>query len=72
MREKLDDMLPLVKKKCLSSSRETGLAIAVHYTKDVIRVSRATEVYLQLSESTLERASSYAFVQVDGFLAKKQ
>lgn len=41
-----------LKKKCLSSSHETGLAIAVHYTNDVIRVSRASEVCLQLSESS--------------------
>lgn len=48
-----DACLPPVKKKCLSSSHETGLAIAVHHTNNVTRVSRATKCYLQPSEQFL-------------------
>lgn len=63
--------LSSVKKKCLSSSHKTGLAIAVYYTNSVIGVSRAGEVFLQLLE-THWRAISDHLVQADGFVAEKQ
>lgn len=42
----------LQSRKSACPAHETGLAIAVHYTNNVIRVSRATEFCLQLSESS--------------------
>lgn len=56
-----------LRKKCLSSSHETGLAIAVHYTNNVVRVSRATQ-----SAYSCQRAILYVSVQVDGFVTGKQ
>lgn len=57
---------PAIRKKCLSSSHETGLAITVHYTDNVRCVSRATEF------CPSEREIPSVLVQADGFLAQKQ